>query len=45
MGLTFTLGNFSHKYPYIIKQTGNKNTQTNLAEDVLLNKQQILITN
>ena len=31
--------NFSHKYPYNIKQTGNKNTQTNLAEDVLLNKQ------
>ena len=42
MWLTF---NFSHKYPYIIKQTGNKNTQTNLAEDVLLNKQQILIPN
>ena len=37
--------NFSLKYPYIIQQTGNKNTQTNQAEDFILNQQQILISN
>ena len=35
----------NEKYPYIIQQTGNKKTQTNQAEDVILISQQILITN
>ena len=34
--------NFSLEYPYIIQQTGNKNTQTNQAEDFILNYQQLL---
>ena len=37
--------NFSLKYPYIILHTGNKNTQTNQAEVVILIQHQILATN
>ena len=37
--------NFSLKYPYTMWQTGNENTQTNQAEDVILIHHQILITN
>ena len=37
--------NFSLKYPYIILHTGNKNTQTNQAEVVILIQHQILANN
>ena len=37
--------NFSPKYPYIIKQTGNENTQTYQLVVICLIKHQILVTN
>ena len=37
--------NFSHKYPYIIKQTGNENSQTYQVVVICLIKHQILVTN
>ena len=35
--------NFSIKYPQIIQQTGNENTQTYWVEDAILVKHQILL--
>ena len=32
-------------YPYIIQQTGNENTRTYQVQDIILNEQQILVTN
>ena len=37
--------NFSPKYPYIIKQTGNENSQTYQVVVICLIKHQILVTN
>ena len=32
-------------YPYIIQQTGSENTQTYQVQHIILNEQQILVTN
>ena len=32
-------------YPYIIQQTGSENTRTYQVQDIILNEQQILVTN
>ena len=31
-------------YPYIIQQTGSENTQSYQVQDIILNEQQILVT-
>ena len=42
---TWLTSNFSLKYPFIIQQPSNENTQTYLVEVVILTYDQILVTN